>query len=59
MNLEKSEHPRLARLLGYAGLVPFALLAALLWTAHAEWQALVAAALVLCLKMRKDLLAAA
>jgi Protein of unknown function (DUF3429) len=46
MNLEKSKPTRLARLLGYAGLVPFALLAALLWTVHGEWQALAAAALV-------------
>ncbi len=46
MNLEKYEPTRLARLLGYAGLVPFALLAALLWAVPADWQELAAAALV-------------
>jgi Protein of unknown function (DUF3429) len=46
MNLEKSDPNRLARLLGYAGLVPFALLAALLWAVRADWQELAAAALV-------------
>jgi hypothetical protein len=46
MNLEKSEPTRLARRLGYAGLVPFALLAALLWAVRADWQELAAAALV-------------
>ncbi len=46
MNLENSEPSQLARHLGYAGLVPFALLAALLWAVRADWQELAAAALV-------------
>ena len=46
MNPVHSEPSLPARCLGYAGLVPFALLAALLWTVRADWQALAAAALV-------------
>jgi Protein of unknown function (DUF3429)/Disulfide bond formation protein DsbB len=46
MNFEKSEPSRLAQRLGYAGLVPFALLAALLWAVRADWQELAGAALV-------------
>jgi Protein of unknown function (DUF3429) len=45
MNFEKSEPSQLALRLGYAGLVPFALLAALLWAVRADWQELAAAAL--------------
>jgi Protein of unknown function (DUF3429) len=44
-----SAHPQpslLARRLGYAGLVPFALLAILLWTVRADVQPVVAMALV-------------
>jgi hypothetical protein len=46
MNPVNFEPSLLARCLGYAGLLPFALLAALLWTVPADWQALAAAALV-------------
>ncbi len=46
MHLENSEPSLLARRLGYAGLVPFALLATALWTVHADMRAFVAMALV-------------
>ncbi len=46
MNFEASEPSLLARRLGYAGLVPFALLATLLWTVSVDQQANVAMALV-------------
>jgi hypothetical protein len=46
MNSVNSEPSLLARRLGYAGLAPFAMLAALLWAVRADWQAVVAMALV-------------
>jgi Protein of unknown function (DUF3429) len=46
MNSANSEPSLLARYLGYAGLVPFALLAILLWTVHADTQGYAALALV-------------
>ncbi len=46
MLLKNSEPSPLARRLGYAGLVPFALLAAVLWAVHVDQQAFVATALI-------------
>jgi Protein of unknown function (DUF3429) len=46
MNFINSEPSLLARRLGYAGLVPFVLLAVLLWTVRADAQGPVALALV-------------
>jgi hypothetical protein len=46
MNFINSEPSLLARRLGYAGLVPFVLLAVLLWTVRADAQGHVALALV-------------
>ena len=46
VGLPASAPPPLARKLGYAGLIPFVLLAALLWTVRADVQAWVAIALV-------------
>jgi hypothetical protein len=46
MNFRNSEPSLLARRLGYAGLVPFVLLAVLLWTVRADAQGPVALALV-------------